>query len=165
MKIGFIGLGSMGAAFAKNLVESGHEVHVFNRNPARAEPLRAAGAIVAATAAQAAQAGDIVITMVADDAALTAVTFGEAGIAAGLKPGGLHISMSTIGVATAQDFTVRHRAAGFGFVSAPVFGRPDAAATRKLFIMAAGADEHLKLSDLKAATKVIEATLRELLSK
>lgn len=146
MKIGFIGLGAMGAAIAKNLVESGHEVHVFNRNPARAEPLRAAGATVAATAAQAAQAADVVITMVADDAALTAVTFGDAGIVAGLKPGGLHISMSTIGVATAQDFTARHREAGFGFVSAPVFGRPDAAATRKLFIMAAGADEHLKVA-------------------
>ncbi len=60
--------------------------------------------------------------------------------------GRCHISMSTIGVDTAQALTVRHREAGFGFVSAPVFGRPDAAAARKLFIMAAGADEHLNIA-------------------
>jgi 3-hydroxyisobutyrate dehydrogenase-like beta-hydroxyacid dehydrogenase len=146
MKIGFIGLGSMGAAIATNLVKSGHDVHVFNRSPARAEPLRKAGATVAASPAQAAHSADVVFTMVADDAALVSVTFGEAGIVAGLKPGALHISMSTIGVATAQDLTMRHRALGLGFMSAPVFGRPDAAAARKLFIMAAGADEHLKVA-------------------
>jgi 3-hydroxyisobutyrate dehydrogenase-like beta-hydroxyacid dehydrogenase len=81
--------------------------------------------------------------MVADDAALSSVTLGELGIVAGMRPGAVHISMSTIGVATAQDLAPRHRAAGLGFVSAPVFGRPDSAAQRKLFIMAAGADEHL----------------------
>ncbi len=143
MKIGFIGLGAMGAAIATNLVESGHEVHVFNRSPARAEPLRQAGATVARSAAKAARSAEVVFSMVADDAALEAVTFGEAGIAAGLKPGALHVSMSTIGVATAQEFTVKHREAGWGFVTATVFGRPDAAAARKLFIMAAGAPEHL----------------------
>lgn len=146
MKIGFIGLGAMGSAIAQNLLESGHEVRVFNRNPARAEALRKAGATVAASPAQAAQSAEVVITMVSDDAALEAVTFGESGLTAGLKPGALHISMSTIGVATGQDFAVRHREAGFGFVSAPVFGRPDAAAARKLHIMAAGADEHLKVA-------------------
>ena len=146
MKIGFIGLGSMGAAIAANLIESGHEVHVFNRTPARAERLREAGARVAASPAEAAQSADVVITMVADDAAHNAVTFGEAGIATTLKPGGVHISMSTISVATAQAHATKYREAGLGFVSAPVFGRPDAAAARKLFIMAAGADEHLKIA-------------------
>ena len=146
MKIGFIGLGSMGAAIAANLVESGYEVHVFNRTPARAERLREAGARVATSPADAARSADVVFTMVADDAAHTAVTFGEAGIATTLKPGGVHISMSTISVATAQDHATKYREAGLGFVSAPVFGRPDAAAARKLFIMAAGADEHLKIA-------------------
>ena len=146
MKIGFVGLGAMGAAMAKNLVESGHEVHVFNRSPARAEPLREAGATVAATAAQAAGRAEVVISMVADDAALASVTSGERGIGAGLRPGALHISMSTISVAAAQELTAMHREAGCGFVSAPVFGRPDAAAARKLFIMAAGADEHLRIA-------------------
>jgi len=146
MKIGFIGLGSMGAAIAANLIESGYEVHVFNRTPARAERLREAGARVATSPADAARSADVVFTMVADDAAHTAVTFGEAGIATTLKPGGVHISMSTISVATAQDHATKYREAGLGFVSAPVFGRPDAAVARKLFIMAAGADEHLKVA-------------------
>jgi 3-hydroxyisobutyrate dehydrogenase-like beta-hydroxyacid dehydrogenase len=146
MQIGFIGLGSMGAALAMNLVASGHDVRVFNRNPARAEPLRQAGAKVASSAAQAAHGAEIVITMVSDDAALTSVTLGEEGIMAGLKQGAVHISMSTIGVATAQELAAKHREAGLGFVSAPVFGRPDAAAARKLFIMAAGADEHLAVA-------------------
>ena len=146
MKIGFIGLGNMGSAIAMNLLKAGHEMVVYNRTPARAEPLRKAGATVAASPAQAAHSADVVFTMVADDAALISVTFGETGIVAGLKPGALHISMSTIGVDTAKDLTVKHREAGFGFVSAPVFGRPDAAAARKLFIMAAGADEHLKVA-------------------
>jgi 3-hydroxyisobutyrate dehydrogenase-like beta-hydroxyacid dehydrogenase len=84
--------------------------------------------------------------MVADDSAHAAVTFGEAGIATALKPGALHISMSTISVAAAQDHAAKYREAGLAFVSAPVFGRPDAAAARKLFIMAAGADEHLKIA-------------------
>lgn len=146
MQIGFIGLGSMGAAIAMNLVKSGNDVHVFNRNPLRAEPLREAGAIVAASPAQAARSADVVFTMVADDDALTSVTFGDAGILVGLRPGALHVSMSTIGVATAQDVALAHREAGLGFVSAPVFGRPDAAAARKLFIMAAGADEYLSVA-------------------
>jgi 3-hydroxyisobutyrate dehydrogenase-like beta-hydroxyacid dehydrogenase len=146
MQIGFIGLGAMGAAIAGNLLESGHDLHVFNRSPARAEPLRAGGAMVATSPAQAAHSADVVFTMVADDAAVKSVTFGELGIIAGAKPGALHISMSTIGVATAQDLAAKHRAAGLGFVSATVFGRPDSAAQRKLFIMAAGADEHLKVA-------------------
>ena len=146
MQIGFIGLGSMGAAIAMNLFESGHQVQVFNRSPARSEPLRRAGATVAASPAEAAHLADVVFSMVADDAALTSVTLGDSGILAGLRPGVVHISLSTIGVDTAQALTVRHREAGVGFVSAPVFGRPDAAAARKLFIMAAGADEHLKVA-------------------
>jgi 3-hydroxyisobutyrate dehydrogenase-like beta-hydroxyacid dehydrogenase len=146
MQIGFIGLGSMGAAIARNLLASGHDVCVFNRSPARTEPLRDAGAAVAASPAQAARSADVVFTMVADDAAIASVTFGDAGIVTGLRPGALHVSMSTIGVATAQDLAARHHAAGLGFVSAPVFGRPDSAARRELFIMAAGADPHLNVA-------------------
>ncbi len=146
MQIGFIGLGAMGAAIAANLVESGHQVRVFNRNPARTEPLRRAGATVAASPAEAAHQAEAVFSMVADDAALKSVTLGEAGILAGLRPGAVHVSLSTIGVETAQALAIRHLDAGVGFVSAPVFGRPDAAAARKLFIMAAGADAHLKIA-------------------
>jgi 3-hydroxyisobutyrate dehydrogenase-like beta-hydroxyacid dehydrogenase len=136
----------MGTAIATNLVESGHQIRVFNRNPARTEPLRRAGATVAASPVEAAHQADAVFSMVADDAALTSVTLGETGILAGLKPGAVHVSLSTIGVGTAQALTIQHLDAGVGFVSAPVFGRPDAAAARKLFIMAAGADAHLKIA-------------------
>src|SRR5258706_9451668 len=108
MQIGFIGLGSMGAAIARNLLESGHDLCVFNRSPARAEPLRAAGGTVAASPAQAAHSADVVFTMVADDAALASVTFGADGIVAGMSPDAVHVSMSTVGVATAQDFAARH---------------------------------------------------------
>jgi len=146
MQIGFVGLGSMGSAIARNLIDSGHSLHVFNRSSAAAQPLHHAGASVAASAAQAARAANVVFTMVADDDAVNAVTFGEAGLLAGLKPGALHISMSTISVAAARELTSRHRDAGIGFVSAPVFGRPDAAAARKLFIMAAGSDAELKVA-------------------
>jgi 3-hydroxyisobutyrate dehydrogenase-like beta-hydroxyacid dehydrogenase len=151
VQIGFIGLGAMGAPIASNLLESGHQLRVFNRNPERAEPLRVAGATVAASPASAAHSAEVVFTMVADDAALEAVTFGEMGIVAGAQPGAVHISMSTIGVATAQKLAARHRAAGLGFVSATVFGRPDMAAQRKLFVMAAGAED-----DLKRATQLLE---------
>jgi 3-hydroxyisobutyrate dehydrogenase-like beta-hydroxyacid dehydrogenase len=102
MKIGFVGLGSMGSAIATNLIEAGHDVKVYNRNPERAAPLRQAGATVAVTPSQAAQAADAVFTMVADAAALAAVTHGEAGIASGMRPGAVHVSMSTISLAAAQ---------------------------------------------------------------
>ena len=146
MQIGFIGLGAMGAAMARNLLDSGHDLHVFNRSPARADALRSAGATVAASPAQAAHSADVVFTMVSDDAALASVTIGDSGLVAGMKPGALHVSMSTIGTATAQDLAARHREAGLVFVSATVFGRPENAAQRKLFIMAAGPDDHLKVA-------------------
>jgi 3-hydroxyisobutyrate dehydrogenase-like beta-hydroxyacid dehydrogenase len=144
MQIGFIGLGAMGAAIAGNLLKAGHDLRVFNRNPLRAEPLRAAGAVVASTPAQAAHSAAAVFTMVADDAALESVTLGEMGLRNDVRPDAVHICMSTIGVDTARKLAAWHRAAGVGFVSAPVFGRPDSAEQRKLFVLAAGADEHLK---------------------
>ncbi len=152
MQIGFIGLGAMGGAMAANLLAAGHAVRVFNRTAARAEPLRHAGAAVAATPADAARDADAVFTMVSDDAALLAVTLGDAGLLAALRPGAVHVSMSTIGVATARELAERHRAAGRGFVSATVFGRPDAAAQRKLFVMAAGAD-----ADVEPVRPLLEA--------
>jgi 3-hydroxyisobutyrate dehydrogenase-like beta-hydroxyacid dehydrogenase len=146
VQIGFIGLGAMGAPIATNLLASRHPLRVYNRSPERAEALRAAGATVAASPAAAAHSADVVFTMVADDTALESVTFGDLGIIAGAQPGALHVSMSTISVETARKLAARHRDAGLGFVSATVFGRPDSAAQRKLFVMAAGAEDHLELA-------------------
>jgi 3-hydroxyisobutyrate dehydrogenase-like beta-hydroxyacid dehydrogenase len=142
MRIGFIGLGNMGAGMAANLVRAGHEVAVHNRTMAKAEPLVALGAKSAPTIAEACR-GDAVITMLADDRALEAAAFGDSGIVANLSPGALHISCSTISVALAERLTAAHGRAGQRFVSAPVFGRPDAAAAAKLVVAAAGSDDTL----------------------
>jgi 3-hydroxyisobutyrate dehydrogenase-like beta-hydroxyacid dehydrogenase len=138
MRIGFLGLGNMGAAIAANLVKARHDVTVWNRSAAKARPLIEAGALLAATPKEAASGREAVITMLADDAALDAVLDSDAGIMAGLGKGALHISMSTIAVATAERLAHEHHSRGQRFMCAPVFGRPEAAAAGKLFIVAAG---------------------------
>jgi 3-hydroxyisobutyrate dehydrogenase-like beta-hydroxyacid dehydrogenase len=137
MDVGLIGLGGMGTGIAKSLLRGGHHVTVFNRTRARAEALQADGATVASTIADACRAG-IVMTMVADDAALDSQVFGDGGILASLPRGGVHISCSTISVALSDKLTAAHSAAGQEFVSCPVFGRPDAAEAGRLAVVAAG---------------------------
>ena len=137
MDVGLIGLGGMGTGMAKSLLRAGHAVTVFNRTRARADALRANGATVAATIADACRTG-IVMTMVADDAALESQVFGDTGILASLPRGGIHISCSTIGVALSDRLTAAHSAAGQEFISCPVFGRPDAAEAGRLAVVAAG---------------------------
>jgi 3-hydroxyisobutyrate dehydrogenase-like beta-hydroxyacid dehydrogenase len=137
MKVGLIGLGRMGSAMASNLLKAGFELTVHNRTRQKAETLVAAGAVLAKTPGEAAR-GDVVITMLADDGVVEAAVFGDDGILAALKPGGIHISMSTISVALAERLAEAHADKGQGYVSAPVFGRPDAAAAAKLFVVAAG---------------------------
>lgn len=135
MKIGFLGLGKMGAAIAANLVAAGHEVVVWNRSRERAVDLVAAGARLASSIGDAANA-EIVITMLADDAALEQLAFGETGIVAGGAP--IHISMSTISIEFADRLDQAHRDRGTMLISAPVFGRPAAAQSARLAIVAAG---------------------------
>ncbi|BBX20157.1 6-phosphogluconate dehydrogenase [Mycolicibacterium duvalii] len=137
MRIGFVGLGNMGAAMAANLLAAGHELTVYNRSPDKVGPLTARGAIAAASPAQACDA-DVVVTMLADDTATEAVTFGESGIIESLRHGAIHVSCSTISVALSQRLADAHTAAGQVFVAAPVFGRPEAATAAKLFVVAAG---------------------------
>jgi 3-hydroxyisobutyrate dehydrogenase-like beta-hydroxyacid dehydrogenase len=140
MKVGFIGLGRMGSAMAANLVKAGHEVTVFNRNPEKRRPLVALGAREAAAVAAACQ-GEVVITMLADDVAVSNVVFSEGGVLASLREGAIHVSMSTISVALADQLAAAHEAANQYFVSAPVFGRPEAAQDAKLFVVVAGEPE------------------------
>jgi 3-hydroxyisobutyrate dehydrogenase-like beta-hydroxyacid dehydrogenase len=137
MKVGFIGLGRMGAAMAANLVKAGHEVTVYNRTPSKASALAALGAKVAPNVAEACR-GDVVMTMLANDQAVEDVVFGDGGVVETLAPGAIHISSSTISVALAERLTLAHRELGSRFVSAPVFGRPDVAAAGQLAIVAAG---------------------------
>ena len=147
MRIGFIGLGNMGAAIAANLLRAGHDLTIWNRTAAKARALMEAGAVVAATPKDAAGTSTVVFTMLADDSALEAVLAGENGMVAGLAPGALHVSMSTIAVATAERVGAAHRAHGQRFLCAPVFGRPEAAAAAKLFVVAAGDPADLKTAE------------------
>lgn len=137
MKIGFIGLGRMGAAMAANLVKAGHDVTVFNRSPEKLRPLLKLGAREAGTIAEACR-GELVVTMLADDTAVADVAFSSGGIVSALPKGAIHLSMSTISVVLSKRLTEAHAQAAQQFVAAPVFGRPDAAAAAKLYIVAAG---------------------------
>jgi 3-hydroxyisobutyrate dehydrogenase-like beta-hydroxyacid dehydrogenase len=143
MRIGFIGLGRMGSGMAASLLEAGHELTVFNRTAEKAEDLGARGAAVATRVAEACR-GDAVVTMLSDDAAVEAVVFGEGGVLASLPAGATHVSCSTIGVALSDRLAAAHAGRGQRYVSAPVFGRPEAAAARQLFIVAAGEVEAVR---------------------
>lgn len=144
MKVGFIGLGSMGSEMARNLLKAGHELMVYNRTRSHAEPFAALGARIAATPTEAARDVDAVITMLADDRALEAVVFGSDGIVDSLKEGCAHISMSTISVAFSRRLKEAHREKRQHYISAPVFGRPEAASAAKLFIIAAGPSQQVQ---------------------
>ena len=137
MKVGFIGLGAMGRGMARNLLKAGHEVTVYNRTRARAEELAREGIKVAASPAETA-AGEVVITMLADDHALEDVLFGKGDLLSKLRADQVHVSMSTISVEPSRNLVEAHGRHGTAYVSAPVFGRPDAAEGAKLFVVAAG---------------------------
>ncbi len=142
MDVGFIGLGQMGQAIALNLVKAGHRVVVYNRTRAKAEALAAQGAEVAESVAEAC-GRPVLITMLADDAAVEGIFFGDGNGLSALGLGAVHISMSTNSVALSERLAQTHREAGQVFVSAPVFGRPEAAAAAKLFVVAAGPEATL----------------------
>jgi 3-hydroxyisobutyrate dehydrogenase-like beta-hydroxyacid dehydrogenase len=133
--VGFLGLGAMGAPMAANLVAAGFTLRTWNRTPARGG---IAGAMPVATPREAAAGAALVITMLADDAAVDAVTLGADGLLEGLGPDGIHVGMSTLSVAATGRLAWIHRERGRGFVAAPVFGRPEAARAKLLWILAGG---------------------------
>jgi 3-hydroxyisobutyrate dehydrogenase-like beta-hydroxyacid dehydrogenase len=137
MEIGFVGLGNMGSGMAANLLKAGHRVTAYNRSQNKVEALAEQGARPARTIA-AACGGDAVISMLSNDDAVEAVTFGEGGILATLGDEAVHVSSSTISVDLATRLSAAHAEAGQRFVAAPVFGRPEAAQAAKLFVVAAG---------------------------
>ena len=144
MKIGIIGLGNMGSPMARNLIDAGHQVTVYNRTRSRADIFAEAGASIATTPGQAAAQADIILTVVADDHALEEVVFSHDGILEALPAGGLHVGLSTISVAFARRLKEVHREYSQHYVSAPVFGRPEAAAAAKLFVIAAGEQQQVE---------------------
>ena len=134
MNIGFIGIGSMGAAMVPNLVEAGHRVSVWNRNAAAAQALT--GVTVLASPAQAFD-NEAVLTMLADDQAVRSVII-ESGALHSAREGCIHVMMATISLGLVAELQTLHRSSKVGYVSAPVFGVPAAAARRELNIVAAG---------------------------
>src|SRR5215469_13615564 len=139
MKAGFVGLGSMGSAMARNLLNAGHQLTVYNRTRSRAEALASAGAVVADSPGRAASGAEVIISMLADDQAVEAAVFGAGNILESLPANAIHVSASTISVALSRRLAAAHRERKQNYIAAPVFGRPEAAAAAKLFIVAAGA--------------------------
>ena len=136
MKVGFIGLGQMGQAMAGRLLEAGHELTVYNRSRAAAEPFRMRGAQVVAEPIQTLDA-EIVITMLADDAAVEAVWV-TPDLAGRMPQSGIHLNMASVSLKMGKRLTALHAASGSQYVSAPVFGRPPAAVRGLLDIVAGG---------------------------
>jgi 3-hydroxyisobutyrate dehydrogenase-like beta-hydroxyacid dehydrogenase len=141
--VGFVGMGHMGTAMATNLVAAGYRVIAYVRHADQMAKLTAFGLQPTTNMADLFDC-EVVITMLPDDDAVREIVFGRegiglAGLAVGLKPGAIHLSMSTISSATASLLASEHAIGGQGYVAAPVFGNPDAAKARELFIVAAGA--------------------------
>jgi 3-hydroxyisobutyrate dehydrogenase-like beta-hydroxyacid dehydrogenase len=138
VKVAFIGLGNMGSPIARNLLRAGNGVTVWNRTLSKADELRAQGAKVAASPAEAAKDVEAVITMLADDHAVESAVLHPGGVLESLPKGAAHISMSTISVALSKKLAEEHAKHGQQYIAAPVFGRPEAAEAGKLFVVVAG---------------------------
>jgi 3-hydroxyisobutyrate dehydrogenase-like beta-hydroxyacid dehydrogenase len=136
--VAFLGLGKMGVAMAANLQRAGYPLVVWNRSPEKAEPLLGAGATLARSPAAAAQAADIVISSLADDASLRVVAAGPDGVLAGLRPGAIHIGASTVSPSLCDELAEAHAAAGGRYVAGPVVGRVPAAEAAQLVTFVAG---------------------------
>lgn len=141
IKAGFVGLGRMGQAIAGRVLGGGHDLVVHNRTPEKAAALAQAGARVAGSIAEACEGREVVMTMLADDAALREVALREGGLRDSLAPEAIHMVMGTHGVGVVRELAAAHAAAGQILVAAPVLGRPDAAAAGQLGIVAAGPPE------------------------
>ena len=136
--VGFIGLGNMGAAIAPNLIKAGYSVRVYNRTAEKAKPLVEGGATLASKPVDVAQPGGIVVTMVADDHALEELCLPAGSFVERLGSNGIHVSLSTISPVTARKLAEHHAKFNVGYVASPVFGRPEAAAAKRLWICTSG---------------------------
>jgi 3-hydroxyisobutyrate dehydrogenase-like beta-hydroxyacid dehydrogenase len=141
--VGFVGLGRMGTAMAANLAAAGRRVVAHVRHRERLSELKALGLTSTTNIADLLDC-EFIVSMLPNDDAVRDVVFGRNpsdldGLAMGLVPGAIHISMSTISTTAASQLAAEHARRGQGYVAAPVFGNPDAARARELYIIAAGA--------------------------
>ena len=138
MRVGFVGLGTMGGAMAANVARAGFEVSAWNRTPGRAAELGELGVRLAASPAEVAAASEVVITIVSDTPDVEAVLFGEAGVAAGATPGSIVVDMSTIAPSATRDFAARLGARDVHMLDAPVSGGSEGAKKGSLSIFVGG---------------------------
>ena len=136
--IGFIGLGQLGLPMAVNLVDAGHSLRLYNRTASKAASLVARGMHLATRPADVVKTGGVVVSVLWDDVALESVVMSD-GFLTRLGPGGVHVSMSTVLPETARRLAALHARQGSVYLEAPIFGRPDAAVARQLWIPVAGA--------------------------
>ena len=137
-KVGFIGLGKMGAPIANNILKAGYDLTIYNRSTDKLQPLLAGGAKAAASPREAADGADVVITCLMDDASELNATSGDNGLMAGLKPNGIHICTATISPSCSRELGELHKNNGTNYIAAPLFGRPDAAAAGTVLTYVAG---------------------------
>jgi 3-hydroxyisobutyrate dehydrogenase len=152
MKVGFVGLGTMGAPMARNLLKAGFDVTVHNRTRAKEEPLASDGAQRAATPAEAADGADVVVTIVSDTPDVEQVLFAQNGVAAGAQPGTVIVDMSTISAEATKNFGARLAERGIRMVDAPVSGGSEGAEKGTLTIMCGG-----EADDVERVRPVLEA--------
>jgi 3-hydroxyisobutyrate dehydrogenase len=152
MRVGFVGLGTMGGAMAANVARAGFEVSAWNRTPGRAIELGELGVAVLARPAEVAAASEIVVTIVSDTPDVEAVLFGEGGVAAGAGEGSLVIDMSTIAPSATRGFAARLAAQGVAMLDAPVSGGSEGAKQGTLTIFVGG-----EAADLERARPLLNA--------
>jgi len=136
--LGFIGLGSMGEPIAANLMQAGYALRVYNRTSSKAAPLVQKGASPVQTSADVAVSGGMVLTMLSNDQAVEDVCLPAGSFVERLGTGGIHISLSTISPAAARRLAEHHKKHQVEYVASPVFGRPEAAAAKRLWVCIAG---------------------------
>lgn len=136
MKVAFLGLGAMGMPMAANIAKAGHALTAWNRSRKDLEGFGSAPATVADSVSQAVRGAEVVVSMLADDAAVEHVT--REGLLDALAPEAVHAGASTVGIDTAKRLNALHEAKGRAYVAAPVIGRPDMAVAKKLWIISAG---------------------------
>jgi len=144
ISVACIGLGHMGAGIAHNIQRAGFRLIVYNRTHEKMEPFIACGAALARTPREAAQAADIVVTSLMDDASVLEVVDGADGLLAGMCAGAVHTGTTTISPTLSTRLTEMHASHGSEYVAAHVLGRPDAAAAGKLITLLAGRPEAIE---------------------
>ena len=144
MKVGFIGLGRMGKGMAERILAAGHDLAVYDVIPQATAEFRSAGARIASSVAEVCRDREVVITMLAEDAAVHDVALGPAGMCASLPAGAIHMASGTYGIATIRALEAAHQKANQVLIAVPVLGRPDLAAAGQLGIIPAGPDAALK---------------------